>query len=141
MSVDRPSVLLVEDEETQRNALVTLLRDEGFEVIAVDTVAAAVRAASDTTIAAVVTDFRLPDGTGLDVLRETKALNPQVQVVLVTAYGTVDRAVEAMKNGAYDYLTKPIDVDKLLVILRRAVEHDQALLPERDEQLPGLRLV
>ncbi|HUU46395.1 MAG TPA: sigma-54 dependent transcriptional regulator [Acidobacteriota bacterium] len=133
MSADRPRLLLVEDEETQRNALVTLLRDEGFEVIAVGTLAEAVRAARDTAIAVVVTDFRLPDGTGLDVLRETKAHNPHVQVVLVTAYGTVDRAVEAMKGGAYDYLTKPIDVDKLLIILRRALEH--RLLVSENESL------
>src|SRR5262249_48780695 len=71
----------------------------------------------------VITDLRMPGESGLDLLRKIRADYPDVAVVLVTAFGTVETAVEAMKLGAYDYLTKPIDGEELLMIIGRALEH------------------
>ena len=70
----------------------------------------------------VVMDFKMPGRNGLDVLKDLKQINPELDVVMVTAYGTIETAVEAMKAGAVDYITKPIELDELLLILKKAAE-------------------
>ncbi len=79
----------------------------------------------------VLTDFRMPDRTGLDLLRDIKKLQPDVTVVLMTAYGTIEGAVAAMREGAYDYLTKPIDLDELDMLIQRVAERQQLLSENR----------
>jgi DNA-binding NtrC family response regulator len=117
------TILLVEDEAAQREALASLLADERFTVLEADTADKALNIASSKTIDVVITDFNLPDHDGQYVLEQIKSINPTVPVIFITAYGNVDRAVNAMKSGAFDYLTKPIDIEELLIIIKRALQH------------------
>jgi DNA-binding NtrC family response regulator len=121
--------LIVEDEATQRTFLAAFLAGKGYTVTPAAGVEEARRALGQRSFDAVVTDLQMPDGSGLDVLRAAREADPEVGVVLVTAYGTVPVAVEAMRGGAFDVLLKPVDPDALLEILRRAARH-RALLRE-----------
>ncbi len=116
-------LLIVEDEPTQRELLTRLLASKGWNVKAASDLVAAKRLLADTPFEAVVTDFQLPDGTGLDVLREARGRDPSVGVVLVSAFGTVAMAVEAMRGGAFDVMVKPVDPEALLRVLERAAQH------------------
>jgi len=116
-------LLIVEDEPAQRDLLTRLLSMRGWSVKAAAELAQARRLLADTPFEAVVTDFQLPDGTGLDVLREARGRDPSVGVVLVSAFGTVAMAVEAMRGGAFDVMLKPVDPEALVRVLARAAEH------------------
>ncbi len=117
------TILLVEDEAAQREALVSLLADEQYTVMAAENATKALGIASSKTIDIVITDFNLPDHDGQYVIEQIKAINPTIPVIFITAYGNVDRAVNAMKSGAFDYLTKPVDIEELLLIMKRALQH------------------
>jgi DNA-binding NtrC family response regulator len=117
------SVLVVEDDARVRFAICAALRDLGFHVTEADSVAAATSAlALRTGPDVVITDLRLPDGDALELLPKLRAFDPSVPVFIVTGYGTIDLAVRAVKQGAEDFLTKPIDVNVLGSFVRRAVE-------------------
>ncbi len=117
------SILIVEDEQIQREALEDHLENENYTVFSTDNVKDALDLVRRKTIDAVVTDYNLPDKTGIDLLMEIKTINPDIPVIIITAYGSIDDAVAAMKKGAYDYLTKPISISELLIILKRSIEH------------------
>jgi DNA-binding NtrC family response regulator len=117
------TLLLVEDEVAQREALAAHLKEEDYNVLLAESAERALTIALSKTIDAVITDFNLPDQNGQFLLERIQSINPIVPVILITAYASVDRAVQAMKSGAYDYLTKPINIDELLLILKRALEH------------------
>lgn len=119
----KPLLLLVEDEEVQRRVLTAHLVEESYEVIQAESAEEALRIASSQTIDLVITDFSLPGGDGQYLLENVKSINPTIPVLLITAYASIDKAVNVMKSGAYDYLTKPINIDELLLIIRRALEH------------------
>ncbi len=104
-------ILLVDDEEAQRAVLAGFLRKRGFDVQAAGSVDEALRIAGSRTLDLVLTDLRMPGASGVDLLQAIHAINPEVPVILMTAFGTVASAVDAMKRGAADYLTKPIDLD------------------------------
>lgn len=121
----RRRVLVVEDEENIRNLLSQLLRQEGFDV---DTAAdgdAALRKASSGEFDLVLLDVRIPDKDGMQVLRELRREDPGAVVMIVTGYATLEMAVEAMREGAFDYISKPFKKDELLLKVRRALEHEQ----------------
>src|SRR5688572_17258590 len=99
-----PSILIVEDEVPQRTFLAAFLEGKGYDVRPAEGVAAARRLLEENDFDAVVTDLQMPDGSGLDVLATARRLDPDVGVVVVTAYGTVPVAVEAMRGGAFDVL-------------------------------------
>ena len=122
-------ILVVDDERSMREFLEILLTKQGHEVAIAEDVAGARAAASEGGLDLVVTDLRLGDGSGLDVLREVKARSPATEVVIVTAFATTENAVQAMKLGAYDYVLKPFKVDELLLALDKALEH-RALVAE-----------
>ncbi len=126
------TILVVDDEEAQRKVLAGFLRKKGFEAIQAPSVAAAVAEARNRTIDLVLTDLRMPEGDGLALLEELRRLNPQIPVVVMTAFGTIQTAVDAMKRGAADYLTKPIDLDELEVLVARVLER-RALISENAE--------
>ena len=126
------TILLVDDEEPQRKVLAGFLRKKGFEAVACGTVDEALGVAAARTIDLVLTDLRMPDRGGLELLRELHALNPEIPVIVMTAYGTVASAVEAMKLGAADYLTKPVDLDELELLVARTLER-RALVSENRE--------
>jgi DNA-binding NtrC family response regulator len=119
------SILLVEDDDSLRLTQAMYLEREGFEVTAVARSSEALRRIATNQYHAVVTDLRLDEVDGLGVLAAVKEKSPETEVILLTGFGSVDSAVEAMKAGAYDYLTKPVDPDDLVITLKKAVERLQ----------------
>ena len=119
----RGRVLVVEDEPHQRVLLKALLERQGIETETAAGVAEGVAALSSFSPDVVVTDFRMDDGTGLDVLRAVRRALPDAEVVLVSAHGTVPMAVEAMRGGAADVLVKPVEPEVLLRVVERSLEH------------------
>ncbi|MGI9106121.1 MAG: sigma-54-dependent transcriptional regulator [Pyrinomonadaceae bacterium] len=117
-----PDILLVEDKDSLRRVLRLTLEHAGYTVTEC---ADAREAAAEITRAPyrlVLTDLRMPHGSGLDVLRAARAADKDVPVVVMTAYGSVDEAVQAMKDGAHDFLQKPVDSNHLLLLIQRALE-------------------
>jgi two-component system response regulator AtoC len=115
-------ILVVDDDETIRDLLRDMLTANGHEVETAADARAAAEALKAAEFELVVTDLMLPDGDGLEVLRMARARPYEPEVLLITAYGTIDSAVEAVKAGAFDYLTKPVATQKLLLAVDRAVE-------------------
>lgn len=130
MSEERSGrILVVDDEPALREMLQVLLRRAGFEATVVNGVESArMTLASSPAFDAVLTDLLMPDGTGIDVLELTKQNDSSTQVVLFTAHATTERAVEAMRKGAYDYLEKPFKNTVLLATLEKAVEKRRILV-------------
>jgi len=116
-------ILLVEDRESLRGVLRKTLETEGFGVEEAPDGRAAVERIRRDRFAMVLTDLRLPAASGHEVLQAALGSDPAMPVILMTAYGTIRDAVDAMKAGAYDYLEKPVDADHLLALVRRALDH------------------
>lgn len=116
------SVLLIDDEESQLQSLKSFLTKRGFVVHTADNGEDGYKIAQSNLIDIVLTDFNMPGWDGMQVLLNMKGLNPEIDIVLMTAFGTIERAVNIMKSGAYDYLTKPIDLDELENILGKIKE-------------------
>ncbi|HTP57277.1 MAG TPA: sigma-54 dependent transcriptional regulator [Spirochaetia bacterium] len=115
-------VLVVDDDEVIRKFMRDLLEVNRYVVEESPSVTGASQALRDHQYEVVLTDLMLPDGNGLDVLQAARARPYQPEVILITAYGTIDSAVEAVKSGAFDYLTKPLSTQKLLLSVERAME-------------------
>ena len=115
------TVLVVDDEQLIRWSLVERLRDEGHEVVEAGTGAEALERCTDG-VDLVLLDFRLPDGDGLGLLRQMRRQHPDVVVIMMTAYTSVDTAVQAMKEGAYHYVGKPFNLDEVAVLVQKALE-------------------
>jgi DNA-binding NtrC family response regulator len=139
----RGSILLVDDEEKILKALGRALRDEGHEVVAAAGAREAQRLLATRPFDLLVVDNRMPEKTGLELIREMASSTAEVerpQIIMMTAHATVESAIEAMKLGAFDYLQKPFEVEELLVVARRALEHQRLrtqnryLLSEREEE-------
>lgn len=120
--MDRVGILVVEDEESQRSLLAGLLKNEGYTVGEAADGQAAYELLQKGIFEIVLLDYRLPDTDGLALLKKIKELNPSTEVVMVTAFGSIENAVGALKAGASEYLTKPIDLDDLLFKLRKIEE-------------------
>jgi two-component system response regulator RegA len=114
------SVLIVEDDERLRTRLARALRDRGYDVRVAEDAATAARLANLESPELAVVDLRLPDGSGLDVLRMLKRVDTATKVVVLTGYGSIATAIEAMRLGATHYVTKPADVDDILAGFARA---------------------
>ncbi len=124
-------ILVVDDEAAQRTVLAGFLRKQGLEVLAAGSADEALHVAASRTLDLVLTDLRMPGKDGLTLLDGLRSINPGVPVIVMTAFGTIATAVDAMKRGAVDYLTKPIDLDELEVLVARALEH-RALVSENE---------
>jgi DNA-binding NtrC family response regulator len=116
-------VLVVDDEESLRRVTQVRLQQAGYEAAAAGGAEEALRQLELAPFELVLTDLRMPGLSGLELLRQIRTDFPDVIVILMTAFGTVETAVEAMKAGAFDYLTKPVDADELLLTIGRALEH------------------
>jgi len=116
-------VLVVEDEVSQRTVIGDILTDEGYSVDLAESGEKALELLEKNSYQAVVTDLKMPGVDGLQVLERAISRDENTVVVLVTAYGTVDTAVAAMKHGATDYLNKPLRKDELLIVLEKALKH------------------
>ena len=123
-------VLVVDDEAGLREMLAVLFRRAGYEVTEATGVQRALKAVEDEEpFDVVVTDLSMPDGSGMDVLQNATARDPETQVVMITAYATTDQAVEAMRAGAYDYVQKPFRNEALRATVDKALEK-RAILRE-----------
>ena len=118
-------ILVVDDEASMRELLSIMLRKEGFEVAVAESRARAAEVLAKGPVDMVITDIRLPDGDGIEILRHVKAVLPEIVVIMMTAYGSTQTAVAALKLGAHDYLTKPFDVEELKIVVRGALEKSQ----------------
>jgi two-component system response regulator AtoC len=115
------SIIVVEDEKIVRVSLVDALKAEGYTVLSVEDGNDAVAALEGGQFSLVITDIRLPGAGGLEILRKSLAESPATPVVMMTAYGNIKDAVEAMRLGAFDYITKPFDLDEMLLTVGRAL--------------------
>ncbi len=118
-------VLIVDDEQNLRHMLQTLLKREGYEPVGVASVEGALRELSNRPYDVVITDLRMPGQSGMDLVDQIRRLNLGTTVVVMTAYGSRDIAIEAMKRGAYDYISKPFEADELVLLLRKAEERER----------------
>lgn len=119
-------ILVIDDEPDLRTLYELTLLREGYQVEAAGTVAAAQQQLANKRFDAVITDMRLPDGTGLDVLRTLAQQGRTERCVMITAYGSPENAVEALKAGAFDYLTKPVDLKQFRAVVASAIEQARA---------------
>jgi len=118
-----PSILVVEDKDSMRNMLCQTLVEEGYRVDTAEHGKKALDLVRNKSYDLVLTDLRMPDIDGLDVLSGVKEIDEETSVILMTAYGTIEDAVTAMKKGAYDFITKPFDTEHLCVLIGRALEN------------------
>jgi signal transduction histidine kinase len=123
-------VLVVDDHEDTRDLFVRSLTARGCRVLGASGVEEAVASIAAAPVDAVITDVKLPGRSGIDLCRQITAATPDVPVIVITGYGSLDTAVAAMRAGAYDFITKPVDLDVLAIAVRRALQH-HALLRER----------
>lgn len=116
-------ILIVEDDLRMRQFIADLLTEEGIPHLSTDDSREAIRIINDQDIDIVITDLKMPHLDGIKILEHAKEKNPDILVIVITGYGTIESAVEAIKRGAYDYIQKPFEPDNFLMLLRRATEH------------------
>ena len=135
------SLLIVEDDDRLRGRLSRALAERGFDTREARDVPSAVAAAREDSPEYVLVDLRVPGGSGLDVVREVKSIDPGTTVVVLTGYGSIATAVEAVRLGAAEYLTKPADVDQIVAALTRAPATVAGGGGDATEQVPSLARV
>ena len=123
MAEPQRSLLVVDDEADIRTLLDDILKDEGYAVRSASTGAEAIEEITKDLPDLVMMDIKLPDQDGIGVLRQLKREHPELEVIVMTAFGGSSTAIKAMEHGAYDYVTKPFDIDDLLATLKRVFEH------------------
>jgi two-component system response regulator HydG len=134
---DKCKVLVVDDDSAHRTMLRTLISGWGYAVSEADDGAAAIESVKAASFDLVLMDVRMVKVSGLEALEKIKSYNPAIPVIIMTAYSSVETAVEALKQGAHDYLTKPLDFDKLRLTLERAMEHIRLKEENRMLSRPG----
>jgi DNA-binding NtrC family response regulator len=117
------SILIVDDEDAQRNILKGYLEKKGYKIFSASSGTDGIKAVQSNLIDIVLSDYKMPDKTGLEVLEEVKKINPEIGFVILTAYGTIENAVKAMRLGAFDYISKPVDLDELDLTIERIIEN------------------
>src|ERR1700724_2888563 len=120
-------LLLVEDKNELRAMLRKALERAGYTVDEAPDGAAAIHKIRARRYLLVLTDLKLPGASGLEVLRASKSADPTIPVILLTAFGSVEEAVTAMKEGAYDFLQKPVDLEHLKLLVKRAAQQQELL--------------
>src|SRR5438105_2725970 len=121
----RVDLLIVDDEASLRDFLSIVFEEDDWHVTTADSLAAARAALQKNEPELILCDLMLPDGSGLDLLREVKTQTPSVAVIMITAHTSTKSAVEALKAGAFDYIAKPFDIEELKIIVRNAVERKE----------------
>ncbi len=140
---EKAHILIIDDEKNYLLVLETLLEDEGYTVTAINDAETALTFLQESEVDVVVTDMKMPRLTGMDVLAQVKKNWPHIPVLIMTAFGTIESAVETMKYGAFDYITKPFSNDELLLSIHNAVQLSRAhrqyrLLQEAMQEHYGL---
>ena len=115
-------ILVIDDEQGMRDFLSIMLKKEGYDVVAAENGSDALKAVQTEIFDLVISDVKMPGLNGIDVLKTVKEVSSETIVIMITAYATAETAVEAMKLGAYDYITKPFKVDEIKLIIQKALE-------------------
>jgi DNA-binding NtrC family response regulator len=126
-TASRGRILVVDDHQPARESMADILRHAGYVVDCVSSAVEALKFLGETSVDVVITDLQMPGMSGLEFIRELERRRHGSQIVMVTAYATVASAVEAMRHGAFDYIEKPFDVDRLEALVARAMAHGRAL--------------
>jgi DNA-binding NtrC family response regulator len=121
--VTKKRILVVDDDESLRRVMQVQLQQSGYEVTTAASGDEAFKRLAAAPVDLVLTDLKMPGMSGLELLKRIRAEYPEAVVILITAFGTIETAVEAMRSGAYDYITKPVNLDELKLVLNRALEH------------------
>ena len=121
------NILLVDDEQPIREALLLLLKNADYRISGCGSGQEAIQHLKNEQFDIVVTDLFLPDITGIDILKKAKELSPAIEVILITGHASAETAVRAMKEGAFDYITKPLNIEELRLIITKAIEKQQIL--------------
>lgn len=131
-------ILLVDDNRGQRVTLESILKSSGFQVMSADCGNTALNVAKDTEFAAALLDIKMPDLTGIDVLKVLKSHNPDMSVIMMTGYSETEYAIDALNNGATAYLLKPANIEQIKTLLKQAIEHHR-ILEENKAMATALR--
>ena len=132
----KPKILVVDDEPSHRRMIEAVLEAEGYEIKQAESGQTAIAAVEDRFFDLVIMDIRMPKVGGIEALKKIKEISPGIPVIIMTAYASVDTAVEALKSDAYDYLTKPLDIEELKMLVAktlrfRQLEQENVYLKER----------
>src|SRR5580698_5205865 len=117
----KPRILVVDDEESIREFLDIMLRKEGYEVTSAEDGQKAIETLKKKTFDLVISDLQMPNVTGIELLKHVRETQPDLLFMMITAFGTTETAVEAMKLGAYDYITKPFKIDEVRINIANAL--------------------
>jgi DNA-binding NtrC family response regulator len=122
MGKNDTKILVVDDDEIVREVIISLLQGEGYSVLAARDGLDAIKLLKTEDINLVITDLRMPGADGLEVLKEANKMDPDRAVIILTAYGTLDTALKAIREGAYDYMTKPFRMEEMIIRVHNAYE-------------------
>ena len=125
-------ILVIDDEKNIREGLQIALEDEGYEVLTAEDGTSGLHTALSEAIDLIITDLRMPGTSGQEVLQKVTGQTPGVPVIVLTGHGTVETAVDAMRMGAYDFLTKPLDLERLSLLVKRALQTRELVLQHRE---------
>jgi DNA-binding NtrC family response regulator len=128
------NILVVDDEKNIREGLGKVLELDGYKVLLASDGKEAIQVLSRGDIDLVITDLKMPNLSGEEVLQKATSTSPNLPVIILTGHGTIENAVQAMKNGAYDYLTKPVNMDRLSLLVQRALSARELMLQHRAMQ-------
>ena len=117
------NILVIDDEASQRDILTGYLKKKDYKIYSASSGKEGIEIVKSNTIDIILSDFKMPDLSGLDVLESIRKINPEISFVMITAFGTVEDAVKAMQLGAFDYISKPVDLDELDLLIERIIEH------------------
>ena len=131
MSKQNIHILIIDDEKSQRDILRDILQDAGYRIILAEDGQVAVENLQKFSFDMVLTDLKMPGYDGFEVLEKVKSFDETIPVIIMTAFGTIPSAVNAIKNGAYDYLTKPFEKDELIITIQRAEEKRRLAVENR----------
>jgi DNA-binding NtrC family response regulator len=140
MQTTAGAILIVDDEFAMRDSLSSWFRDDGHEVVAAESGEQALRCLQERSFDVALVDIRMPGMDGMELLERIQRVDPRIQIIIVTAFAAVDTAVRALKQGALDYVTKPVDPDELSHVVARAIEQHRKSAPPTDEATPALAL-
>ncbi|UCE08080.1 MAG: sigma-54-dependent Fis family transcriptional regulator, partial [bacterium] len=129
--MNQHKILIIDDEPAQVQALAGFLKKKGFHIEKANSGTAGIEIVKKYVVDLIITDYKLPDLDGLEVIKKAKGINPEIDVIMMTAFGSIESAIQAMREGAIDYLTKPVDLDQLELIIDKALEHKQLLSENR----------
>ena len=116
------SILIIDDEKSQREILSGFLSKKGYKVYTAESGSQGIKIIKEQIVDIVLSDYKMPEMTGIEILEEVSVINPNISFVIITAYGTVENAVKAMRLGAIDYISKPVNLDELEILLTRIIE-------------------